>query len=103
MIDREIMESVNRIWAVSDEGRVVNIIWPILDGRRTVRLFKLQKGVLGTIIGVVIGHCRRIGLGHFANEFYRTCRVEEEEETFLHLLGTCSALCQRRKRHRLSA
>ena len=63
---------------------------------------KLQKGALSVVVGVIAGHCimdihgRRIGLGHFANVFCRSCRDEIKEETVPHLLGTCPALCQRR-------
>ena len=45
---------------------------------------------------IMSAHARRIVLGHFANGFCRSCRVEEEEETVTHPLGTCPALCQRR-------
>ena len=54
------------------------------------------------VVGVITGHwimgthARRIGPGHLANDFCRSCRDEEEEETVPHLLGTCPALCQSR-------
>ena len=44
-------------------------------------------------------HARSIGLGHLANDFYRNCRNEEEKETVPHMLGTCTTLCQRRKKY----
>ena len=37
-------------------------------------------------------HARRIG------DFCRNCRDEEKDKTVIHLLGTCPALCQWRKR-----
>ena len=40
-----------------------------------------------------------IGLGHLANNFCRSCRDEEEEETFPHWLGTYPTLCQRRRKY----
>ncbi|GBP05118.1 hypothetical protein EVAR_72432_1 [Eumeta japonica] len=47
-------------------------------------------------VSVITGHCtfgnhaRRLGLPY--NDFCRSCHDEEEEETVLHLLGTCRAL-----------
>ena len=57
------------------------------------------------VVGVTTGHCImgthawRIGIGHLANDFFRSCRDEEKEEAVLQLLGTCPAICQRRKKH----
>ncbi|GBP11403.1 hypothetical protein EVAR_71480_1 [Eumeta japonica] len=47
-------------------------------------------------VSVITGHCtfgnhaRRLGLPY--NDFCRSCHSEEEEETVLHLIGTCRAL-----------
>ena len=57
------------------------------------------------VFGVITGHCimgtqaRRIGLENLANDFCRSCSDEEEEKTATHLLGACSALCQRRMKY----
>ena len=95
---------LNSRWTTSDKGRVTQMIWPRLDGRRTARLLKFQGGVLSVVLGVVMGYCimsvhaRPIGLGNLADDFCRSCKNEEEKGTILLLLGTCPALCQRRKR-----
>ena len=59
-------------------------------------LLKLQRGALSVVIGIFEG---RIDLGHFANDFYRSCTDEEEEETVPHLLRACWALFQRRRKY----
>ena len=38
-------------------------------------------------------HVRRIDLLQLANDFCKSCNDEKEEETLLHLVGTCSVLC----------
>ena len=68
-------------------------------------LFKLQRGALSAVIGIVKGHCiigthaNRIGLGHLTNDFCRNCGDEEEAKTVPLLLGICPALCLRRKKY----
>ena len=45
-------------------------------------------------------HARRIGMGHFANDFCKSCRMRGQRiKTVLYILETCLALCQRRKMH----
>lgn len=44
-------------------------------------------------------HAKPMYLPHLANDLCRSCMDEEEEERMLHLLGTCPALCVRRKRY----
>ena len=60
---------------------------------------KFQRGALSVIVGVITAHARRIGLGHLANDFCRSCRDVEEEETVPHLLGTCPAPYQRKRKY----
>ena len=66
---------------------------------------KLQRGAPTLVICVITGHyimhthAKLIGLEHLANDFCRSFKDEEEEETVPHLLGTCQALCQRRKKY----
>ena len=80
-------------------------IWPRLDELRTMSLLKLQRGALNVVIAIVTGHCimsthaSRFGLRHLANDFFRSYRDEEEEDTVPQLLGTCSTLCQKRKKY----
>ena len=99
MIGNAIVDSVNDRWKTSDTGRTARKMWPRLS------LIKLQRDARTVCVGVITGHCvmgtleRRIGVGHLANDFCRSCRDEEEEETVPHLLGTCPALCQRRKKY----
>ena len=56
-------------------------------------LLKLKRGELSVVMVVITGHCvmgthvEHITLGYLANEFYRSCRDEEREETVPHLLG----------------
>ena len=56
-----------------------------------MNLFNIQTGALNVVVGVIMEHCimtshvRRSGLGHLANDFCRSCRDEEEQET----AGTC--------------
>ena len=46
-----------------------------------------------------IGFNACVCMGHFANDFGRSCKNEEKEEAVLHLLGTYRTLCQRSKRY----
>lgn len=39
------------------------------------------------------------GMGQLTNDFRRSCRDNDDEDTVLHLLGICLALCLRRKRY----
>ena len=54
-------------------------------------LLQLQRVALSVVLGVFTGYCimathaRRIGVGHMANDFCRSCR--EEEEAVPYLLG----------------
>ena len=50
-------DSISRSFTASDKGRVTLRIWQQLDGRRSARLLKLQRGVLSAVIGVATGHC----------------------------------------------
>lgn len=48
-----------------------------------------STGWLGSLIEFRSPHK---SLGHLTNDFYRSYRNDEEEETILHLLGKCPAL-----------
>ena len=62
-------------WTASDKGRTKRKIWIRPDRRRTVILLKLQRSRIGTVVGVITGHCvigtyaKRIRLGRLANDF----------------------------------
>ena len=115
-VQKDALSVIIEIWPRLDEGRTIILlklqrdalsviidIWPRLDERRTIILLKPQRDVLSVIIGIIKRHCimdthaRRIGLGHLASDFCRSCTGEEEEETVRHLLGTCADLCRERK------
>jgi len=99
------IRAANCAWATSETGRIAYQIWPKLDWNRTKSLLSLNRGRLSVIVGVITGHCilgahaKKIGLGHLTNDFCRSCRDEEEEETIIHLLCTCPALSRNRKKH----
>ena len=44
-------------------------------------------------------HAKPIDVGNVENGFCSNCRDEQEEETVLHILEICPAICGRRKRH----
>ena len=94
IIDNAIVDSVNDWWAPSNTGGMAPKIWPRLGERRTMSLLKVQRGALNIVTGVVTGHCimgthvRRIDRRHLANNFCRSCRYEEEDETVPYLLRT---------------
>ena len=85
----------------SDRGRTAQRIWTRLDRRSSAALFELQRSRISTVVGAITMHynigtnARCIGLGRLANDFYRNCGNEEEDETILYL----PALGRRRKRH----
>ena len=83
IIDNAIVDSVNDRWAASDTGRRIRQIWSRLDRGRTMSLFKLKRGALSVVVGVITGlcimgiHALRIGLGHLGNDFCRSYRYEQ--------------------------
>ena len=78
-------------------------IWPRLDHKRSAELVKLKRSQISCVVGVLTGHCligqhaKRLGL--FSNDFCRSCRDEEEEESIPHLLCNCPALSHKRMVH----
>ena len=78
-------------------------MWPQIDPKRALQLLSLSRECIHKVVGVItdhtlIGtHSKVMGLGHLTNDFCRSCRDEEEEESVLHLLGTCPALSKKRK------
>ena len=79
------------------------IIWPSIDEKRSRILLSLSRSHISSLIGVLTGHCligkHATRLGVASNDFCRSCRDEEEEETISHLLCTCPALALKRKFH----
>ena len=90
-------------WTNSDSGQITKSIWPKINRNRTTQLLSLSRMRIQKVVGVITGHCmigahsKRLGLKHLTNDFCRSCRDEEEEETILHFLGSCPALCKTRK------
>ena len=100
MIDDEIIDSINCRWAASDEDRMARKIWPRLDRMCTAKhCWNSNNSVRLLASWRASVYASRIGVGYLANYFCRRCRDKEDEETILHLLGTCLALRQRWKRH----
>ena len=93
MIDDEITDFSNTLWAVLDSGRVAHMICPRPVRKRIAKLLKLQRSVFRAIVEVVRGHCikgvhaRQIGVEYLANDFSSSCRDKEQEETVPHILG----------------
>ena len=75
IIENAIVDLVKSRWAASKTVRKVQKILPRLNKRCAAALLKLQRSKLSIVIGVITGHCiigthaRRIGFGHFANDF----------------------------------
>jgi ribonuclease HI len=99
----EAIASTNARWANTLTCRIARQVWPKLDSERTNSLISLRRGTVGTVVGVLTGHClfgehaKRLGLE--ANDFCRSCMDEEEEETVAHFLCSCPALALRRNKH----
>ena len=109
--DNAIVDSIKDRWVISDTGRTALKIWPKLYKRCTMSLFKLQRGALSVIVGVITGHCimgthaRRIDLGHLANDFCRSCRDVEgmgREGGYPSLAGYIPGFFQRGRKYLLN-
>lgn len=90
-------------WFSEPTCQVSRNLWPQIDRRRTGELIRMHRPHMRIIISVITGHCpfgnhaRRLGLPY--NDFCRSCRDEEEEETISHLLCDCPALENERLRY----
>ena len=77
-------------------------IWPMMEEQRTIQLLKLPRNHLRNLIGIITGHwpfgehARRLGLPY--NDFCRSCKDVEEEETTEHLLCHCPSFEDLRER-----
>jgi len=83
--------------------RVSHQTWPVINNKKTSELLKFSRTESDMLIQVLTGHwlvgthaCR---LKAPKNDFCRSCRDEEQEETIEHLLCFCPALCRLRMKH----
>jgi ribonuclease HI len=100
ILKEEAYNITNERWSKHNACVITRQIWPSLDLSRSNQLLSLKRCSIGTIVGVITGHClmgnhaRRLGV--FSHDYCRGCRDEEEEETILHYLCTCPSLAQHR-------
>jgi len=77
-------------WQNAPQYRFSNKTWPVINNRKTSELFKFSRTECGMLIRALTGHWL-VGthagrLKDPKNDFCRSCRDEEEEETVEHLL-----------------
>jgi len=72
----------------------------VINNKETSELFKLSRTECGMLVRALTGHwlvsTHSGRLKAPKNDFCRSCRDEEEEETVEHLLCFCPALCRLR-------
>jgi len=93
----------NTHWQNAPQCLISLQTWPVINNKKTSELLKLRRTECGILIRALTGHWL---VGAHAgiliapqNDFYRSCRDEEEEETVEHLLCFCPALCRLRLKH----
>jgi len=80
----------NTHWQNAPQYRFSNKTWPVINNRKTSELLKFSRTECGMLIRALTGHWL-VGthagrLKDPKNDFCRSCRDEEEEETVEHLL-----------------
>lgn len=99
-IDRQTLSAANARWEQMATCSISRQTWPEWNLNRSKLLLRLSRQDISNTIGVLTGHCPigrhagRLGIPH--NDYCRSCRDEEEEETVEHLLCSCVALCRKR-------
>ncbi|KAL7725889.1 hypothetical protein ACLKA6_000656 [Drosophila palustris] len=89
-------------WQASLVGRVARQTWPKIDKARTVALCNLSRRNCSLVVRSLTGHwligthAHRLNSPY--NDFCRSCRDEEEEESPEHFFCSCPALSSRRLR-----
>ncbi|KAM8702395.1 hypothetical protein ACLKA7_007726 [Drosophila subpalustris] len=89
-------------WQASLVGRVARQTWPKIDKARAVALCNLSRRNCLLVVRSLTGHwligthAHRLNAPY--NDFCRSCRDEEEEESPEHFFCSCPALSSRRLR-----
>ncbi|KAM8702144.1 hypothetical protein ACLKA7_005588 [Drosophila subpalustris] len=90
------------IWQTSLVGRVARQTWPYIEKARTDALCNLSRRDCSLVVRSMTGHwligthAHRLNFPY--NNFCRSCRDEEEEESPEHFFCSCPALSNRRLR-----
>lgn len=99
-IDRIAKQLAQSRWTGLTTCSISRQLWPVLDNRKTAALLQHSRRDLRNITAVITGHCL---FGRHAermqiptNDFCRSCRDEEEEESIQHFLCECPGLARRR-------
>ncbi|XP_041449660.1 LOW QUALITY PROTEIN: uncharacterized protein LOC121404391, partial [Drosophila obscura] len=91
---------INDRWQTVSLCRITRQTWPNIIRKRTDELCKLSRSRCSSVIRSLTGHwligthASRLGAPY--NDFCRSCRDEDEEETVEHLFCSCPALSRRR-------
>ncbi|KAL7745058.1 hypothetical protein ACLKA6_008124 [Drosophila palustris] len=92
----------NLRWQTSLVGRVARQTWPYIGKARTDALCNLSRRDCSLVVRSMTGHwligthAHRLNFPY--NDFCRSCRDEEEEESPEHFFCSCPALSNRRLR-----
>lgn len=101
LLRKEILRLTNLRWREERSCTSSRQVWPELNLRRTKDILSLSRNSIGNAIAAITGHwlggCHAARMGILEqNDFCRSCRDEEEEETMVHLLCHCPALSRKR-------
>ncbi|KAL7725186.1 hypothetical protein ACLKA6_017342 [Drosophila palustris] len=96
------MTKASTRWQNASVGRIARQAWPYIDKARTTALCRLSRNDCSMVVRSLTGHwlvgTHALRLNAPYNDFCRSCRDEEEEESTEHFFCFCPALSNRRLR-----
>ncbi|XP_044317430.1 uncharacterized protein LOC123038043 [Drosophila rhopaloa] len=103
IIKNHFSKLANTYWQNTPQCRISHQTWPVINNKKTSELLNFSRTECSMLIRVLTGHwlvgAHAGRLKAPKNDFCRSCRDEEEEETVEHLLCSCPALCRLRLKH----
>nr|pir hypothetical protein - fruit fly (Drosophila miranda) transposon TRIM [Drosophila miranda] len=103
LLTHELFEqNANRRWQQTVSCKVSRLICSYRSKKRSAELYRLSRAQCFAVTRAITGHWQigthasRLSIPH--NDFCRSCRDEEEEESVLHFFCHCPALGNRRLR-----
>ncbi|KAM8702605.1 hypothetical protein ACLKA7_001941 [Drosophila subpalustris] len=99
LLNQSITKASTR-WQNASVGRIARQAWPYIDKARTTALCRLSRNDCSMVVRSLTGHwlvgTHALRLNAPYNDFCRSCRDEEEEESTEHFFCFCPALSHRR-------
>jgi hypothetical protein len=87
-----------KIWKVSDMGRLAHSIFPSISTKPWFTKFQADRHVITKINRIISNHtCQKTHLKRIGISENQICECGEDYDTLDHILWTCSRFCEERE------